>query len=302
MKIAICPLVSRDIPKAIRAVNSIRNMLPTSQIKFDVVAIINSLNQQFVDDFSKWCQQESVEYRVTVSKGTPAAGKNQCLKFLRESNEYDGIGMLDGDDMYYPTAGLQIERHLLHHPGTDCLIVKPSDQITNNANNGREIVDNVYACCWSNNLVSMGYHYGPGKNALINDRFAATNLGGHVFYSKKLANFVEYDEKQLLGEDLLLELFMLKLHQQAKISFWLSFASDVQFLDRTGNENVQSVEMQKSEICYNRIADLLPTILNPERSSFNELPVEFPEILFSYDQKIEWIKTQIEKINSLSTN
>ena len=293
MKVAICPLVSRDLPKAIRAVNSIRNMLPTTQIKFEVVAIVNSLNDEFIYDFTLWCQREGVEYRVTPSKGTPAAGKNQCLRFLRESTEYDGIGMLDGDDMYYPTAGLQIERHLLHHSGTDCLIVKPSDQISNNPENGVQVGDNVYACCWSDNIVALGYNYGPAKNSLIGNRFAASNLGGHVFYSKKLANLVEYDEDQLLGEDLLLELFMLKLHQQAKIAFWLSFATDVQFLDRTGNENVQSVELGKSEACYNRIADLLPSILNPERSSFNELPVEFPDILFSYHQKIEWIKTQV---------
>lgn len=293
MKIVVCPLVSRDLPKAIRAVNSIRNMIATTKVQFSVVAIINSLNEMFIKEFSEWCNQESVEYKITPSKGTPAAGKNQCLKFFRES-EYDGLCMLDGDDISYPTAGLQIERHLEHHPGTDLLIVKPSDQINHSDVNSIQVADNIYACCWGSNACVLPYNYGPAEHPMFSRRECASNLGGHVFYSRKLVELIEYDEEQLLGEDLLFEFEALKLHQLGKICFWLSFATDVQFLDRTGESNIQSMRNESDgEIYYNRLVEKVLSIVDKERSSFNELPVEFPPIIFSHAEKIEWTKQQI---------
>lgn len=297
MKIVICPLVSRDVPKAIRAVNSIRNMMATTEIEFSVVAIINSLNEDFIQEFRKWCHQESVQYKITPSKGTPAAGKNQCLKFFRESQCYDGMCMVDGDDMYYPSAGLQIERHLKHHPGTDLLIVKPSDQINNHNENSIRITNDVYACCWGDNIFPLPYTYGPAKHDMFKTREAARNLGGHVFYSRKFVDMLEYDEDQLLGEDLLLEFEALKLHQEGKICFWLSFASDVQFLDRTGETNIQAVKNDTDgERYYNRLVEKITSILDPNRSSFNELPVEFPKIIFTHAEKLAWIAQQVLQI------
>lgn len=288
-KLVVCPLVSRDVPKAIRAVNSIRNMIATTEVEFSVVAIINSLNDNFINDFSKWCEQESVQYKITPSKGTPAAGKNQCLKFFRES-KYDGMCMVDGDDLYYPTAGLQIERHLKHHPGTDLLIVKPSDQINNNSHNSVKITENAHACCWGDNVFPLPYTYGPAQHDMFANRSAAHNLGGHVFYSRKFSDSLTYDEDQLLGEDLLLEFEALKLHQDGKLCFWLSFASDVQFLDRTGESNIQAVKNETDgEFYYNRLVEKVTAILDPARSSFNELPVEFPKMIFSHAEKIKWI-------------
>lgn len=293
MKVVVCPLVSRDVPKAIRAVNSIRNMMPTTEVEFSVVAIINSLNTSFISEFREWCDQESVQYKITPSKGTPAAGKNQCLKFFRES-QYDGMCMVDGDDLYYPSAGLQIERHLKHHPGTDLLIVKPSDQINNYSHNSVQITDNVHACCWGDNIFPLPYTYGPAQHDMFTIRGAAHNLGGHVFYSRKFAETLSYDEDQLLGEDLLLEFEALKLHQEGKLCFWLSFASDVQFLDRTGETNIQAVKNDTDgELYYNRLVEKVTAILDPARSSFNELPVEFPKIIFGHAEKIAWIAQQV---------
>ena len=102
---------------------------------------------------------------------------------------------------------------------------------------------------------------------------------------------IRYDEEQLLGEDLLLEFNLLKLHQESKISFWLSFASDVQMLDRTNQESIQKTKNSSfGSVCYERLIEKVREILPEDRSSFNELPVEFPEIIFNYDQKIEWLK------------
>lgn len=220
MKIAFCPLVSRDMDKAIRATNSCRNQFSTESIEIETVAIINSQNQEFVSQFSEWCEKENVKYKVTESNGTPSKGKNSVLDFLQNS-EYDGLSLTDGDDLFYPTGAIQIEKHMRHHPGTDVLIVKPSDQVLNEQTNGsNQIGENKYAVCWGMNIINLGYKYGPEKHDIFTlGHKAARNLGGHVFYSKKLSNMIRYDEEQLLGEDLLLEFNLLKLHQESKISF-----------------------------------------------------------------------------------
>jgi hypothetical protein len=292
MKIAFCPLVSRDMDKAIRATNSCRNQFSTESIEIETVAIINSQNQEFVSHFSEWCEKENVKYKVTESNVTPSKGKNSVLDFLQNS-EYDGLSLTDGDDLFYPTGAIQIEKHMRHHPGTDVLIVKPSDQVLNEQTNGsNQIGENKYAVCWGMNIINLGYKYGPEKHDIFTlGHKAARNLGGHVFYSKKLSNMIRYDEEQLLGEDLLLEFNLLKLHQESKISFWLSFASDVQMLDRTNQESIQKTKNSSfGSVCYERLIEKVREILPEDRSSFNELPVEFPEIIFNYDQKIEWLK------------
>jgi len=292
MKIAFCPLVSRDMDKAIRATNSCRNQFPTESIEIETVAIINSQNQEFVSQFSEWCEKENVKYKITQSNGTPSKGKNSVLNFLQNSN-YDGLSLTDGDDLFYPTGAIQIEKHMKHHPGTDVLIVKPADHVSNEkTNTSKEVGENKYAVCWGMNVVNLGYKYGPGKHDIFTSGHkAARNLGGHVFYSKKLSNMIRYDEEQVLGEDLLLEFNLLKLHQQNKISFWLSFASDVQMLDRTKQESIQNLKNESlGKICFERLIKKVKEILPEDRSSFNELPVEFPEIIFNHDRKIEWLK------------
>lgn len=268
--------------------------MPTEYVKQHIVPIINSKNNEFIDQFAEWCENQSISYRITRSKGTPSRGKNEVLKFFRESN-FDAVSMFDGDDLFYPSAAKQIERHLLHHPGTDVLITKPSDQISNNPNNGIPVAENVYACVWDNNIYSMPYKYGPGTSDIfIAGQAACRNLGGHVFYSKKAANLIQYDEDQLLGEDALIEYEMLKLHQEAKLCFWLTFATDVQFLDRAYDQNIQSMRNESDgEFYFQRLSEIVPKIVDVGRSSFCELPVEFPPIIFTIDKKIEWIRTQL---------
>lgn len=296
MKILICPLVSRDMKKAQRAVETSLNLYEFPGFQFDCVPIINSKNQQFIDEFSSWCKKNSIIFEITESNGTPSKGKNSCIDFFK-STQYDGLCMLDGDDMFYPTASIQIARHLQHHPYTDIIIVKPSDQISNKPDNANLIRNNVYACCWGTHFVEMPFKAGVSQHEMFQDRNKASNLGGHVFYSQKACKYLKYDESQLLGEDLLLEFEMLKLHQEAKISFWLSFASDVQLLDRTdNNSNIQSeYNKEKGDYYYNELLEKVKNILDIKRSSFNELPIEFPPLFFSHQDKLNFINDLIVK-------
>lgn len=290
MRIVMCPLVSRDLYKSVRAVKTCLNQFPTNNLQIDVVPVINTMDSVFESEFVGWCEENKISYKITNSNGTAPKGKNSVLDFFLNS-DYEGCSMFDGDDMWYPTAMRQVERHLTRHPGTDLLIVKPSDTVMGcQLENHVLVKENYWACLWGNNIFSLNYIYGPATNDIFTKGHqACVNLGGHTFYSKKLASKIRYDEDQLLGEDLLFELEALRLHQEGEITFWLSFASDVQLLDRTTSENIQSRLADQSTFYGLRIIERAKTILPIERSSFHELPVEFPPMLFYYQNKFDFI-------------
>lgn len=287
----VCPLVSRDLQRSTRAVRSCLSQRPTSSLSLHVHPVVNSLDASFVAEFTSWCHSNGVTFDVTPSNGTPSKGKNEVLKYFTASG-HDGLVMLDGDDMLYPTAAQQIERHVTQHSGTDLLIVKPSDQVVSEPGDARvDVGMGRHAICWGTNTIKMGYRYGPGRHHMFDEGYSGIgNLGGHVYYSRKLAGLVGYDEGQLLGEDLLFEFECLKLHLQGKISFWLSFASDVQLLDRTKeNSNVQTNNVDLGRQNFDRLYAKVSEMLDPQRSSFDELPVQFPEMLLQYEEKIDFI-------------
>ena len=63
----------------------------------DQVVVINSLDNDFIDQASTYCKENSIEYHITESDGTPATGKNSVMKvFLESDNEY--MVQVDGDD------------------------------------------------------------------------------------------------------------------------------------------------------------------------------------------------------------
>jgi hypothetical protein len=104
-----------------------------------------------------------------------------------------------------------------------------------------------------------------------------------IFYFK--------NQKKIISKRYVIRFNCIFLHQERKICFWLSFASDVQMLDRTEQESIQYTKngtdgAQSFERLIQKVREILPE----DRSSFDELPVEFPELLFSHGEKIEWLK------------
>ena len=79
-----------------RHIDFLKRHANTIPIK-DQVVVINSLNNDYIDQASKYCQENSIEYHITESDGTPATGKNSVMKvFLESDNEY--MVQVDGDD------------------------------------------------------------------------------------------------------------------------------------------------------------------------------------------------------------
>lgn len=69
--------------------------------------------------------------------------------------------------------------------------------------------------------------------------------------------------------------------------FLVEFCERRAILDRTGETNIQAVKNETDgEFYYNRLVEKVKSILDPARSSFNELPVEFPKIIFGHAEKL----------------
>lgn len=296
--IALCPLVSRDFHRAARAIQSAREQEPTKEYQFVAHPVINSRNIQFVRDITEWCERNNVRYSVTESNGTPSRGKNAALQMVRRS-EYLGMSLMDGDDIFYPVAGQQIEAHLRHHPGTDLIVNKPMDRIVSQPDPKRAfLAPGQHGVIWGISEFRLPFQYGPGEHAIFEKgHAAATNLGHHSFYSRRTCEVLSYDEDQLLGEDFLFEFYALREHQQGNLAFWVSMASDFGLLDRTNdNQNIQTEHnADRGKECFDRLARIAPTVVPKWRSSFDELPVQFAKLIWNYETKVEWLKRFIRR-------
>lgn len=291
--IALCPLVSRDIVRAIRSTVSAQEQYPTSQFKFVAHPVINSRNNEFIRDFSEWCEKHNIRYSVTESNGTPSKGKNELLRMLRNSDYY-GVSLMDGDDFFYPVAAQQIERHLKHHGSADLIINKPMDRLfSRQVDRSVFLAPGQHGLLWGISEFKLSYNYGPGVHAIFEQgHSASTNLGHHTYYSRKVAELLRYDEDQLLGEDFLFEFYAMKQHQNGNLDFWCSMVSDIGVLDRTSdNQSIQNEHNDnKGRECFERLLKIAPTVVPQWRSSFDELPVQFAPLLMTHTQKVEFLK------------
>jgi hypothetical protein len=93
----------------------------------------------------------------------------------------------------------------------------------------------------------------------------------------------------MIGEDVLVENSTLIAHQDGKMVFFKSFASDTYVYDRTLDDNIQLIHAGRMSADYNRIVSRLAAARR-DRSSLNELPCLFPEMIYSYSDKLEFLK------------
>lgn len=66
-----------------------------------LVVIINTVDANYIEEASEYCQGSGIEYYITESNGTPGKGKNSVLeKFLESDDDY--CVQIDGDDYLTP--------------------------------------------------------------------------------------------------------------------------------------------------------------------------------------------------------
>ena len=95
-KILLCPLVSYDLDRSIRAIKSCFTQ-KDHELLYGVHVVINSQDSDFTSEISKYCEDSEIEYSITQSDGTPGNGKNSVLEIFQNS-DYTHLSQLDGDD------------------------------------------------------------------------------------------------------------------------------------------------------------------------------------------------------------
>ena len=95
-------LTSSDIEKFERCYLSARD-------QFDITVVINTLDPVYESTCMEYCQENSIDYIVTESNGTPARGKNSMVQHLLKNGTSDYYLMLDGDDYISDHAGMILQ-------------------------------------------------------------------------------------------------------------------------------------------------------------------------------------------------
>lgn len=78
--------------------------------KEDMVVVINTLDDDYRSLAKDHCETNDIEYYITQSDGTPATGKNSVIKLFLESDQ-DYMVQIDGDDFLTP-LGIKLYKQL----------------------------------------------------------------------------------------------------------------------------------------------------------------------------------------------
>lgn len=212
-------LVNKSLTRLIRQFDS----LPVGR----TVVVINSTHQPFVDVAIDYCYENSIEYYVTKSDGTPATGKNAMMQiFLQSNDEY--MVAIDGDDFITP-YGVKLYLDAAHSskvPDVICLYkqlsasnCKPKDFVR-----GAPVPDkfkpSFYADksggfnpkMWRDHMQHWCEVDDQTADRWLNDRLEFNALMDKlsenkeymcrmVFFSRKAAELVNYDNNFKIGED-----------------------------------------------------------------------------------------------------
>ena len=134
MKVLSIVLCSSKFDLLVRCIKSLIN-----QKKFNyerkIIINVNTLNEDYYQRVLKEIPQiynmenHNMEIVRTKSNGRPGRGHNSCLDLFRERKEYDYLTMIDGDDLYYPTAFRRFQTFLQKYPDIDLLHLMLNDRV-----------------------------------------------------------------------------------------------------------------------------------------------------------------------------
>jgi hypothetical protein len=290
----LCPLVSDDFPRAVRAIRSALNQ-QKHNLDFGVHVVVNSKKPEFIQEIVRYCGFNNIKYTITESDGTPSTGKNAVFDVFKNS-DYTHLSQLDGDDIFYPTFLTQVQRHLKKYPTTDVLSTIPLDIITSVPTDSTvELTNGLYAFLW-------GIHYFDnhewvgfvGEDPII-DGISVPNYGRLVLYSKKIVEMdFSYDREIMIGEDKKIHFDFLLAHQKDEISYWFTTASDMWCCDRT-SPGIQSQKFGEGDSVLEdtestqKIRDYVLKTMIHQRSAPGEIPIDYSAIALDYDEKIKFL-------------
>jgi hypothetical protein len=296
-KVLLCPLVSSDFRRAKRAIESC-SLQKFFQIQYDIHVVINSLDEIFISQIQKYCIENSIKYTITVSDGTASTGKNSVFDVFNQT-EYSHMCQLDGDDFFYPTFLLQIQRHLYKFKTTDVLACPPCDKIFEREEpNSYKLKNGYYAKVWHTNYK----HYVDLTSFGEDQIFKSNSIGCYakfILFSKKVSENFRYDSNYKVGEDRKLHFELLYAYQKDEICYWFTSASDTSVKDTSSfgvqkkysgvidNGNVIIVE---NKITTENLKKFIEDTMYRQRSAPGEIPIDFAPMYMSPQEKCEYLE------------
>lgn len=285
-KILITLLTNHKLDKLKRLVKSVETIIPNDSIEIEPVIVVNTLN----DDYYNQVINEGFSVKVirTESNGKPGMGKNSCRDLFLASDA-NFMSQVDGDDWLYPTWAESIAHHLQQYPNIDALGLVPVDLVAPVAPGGygfRCGPDNkYYGGVWGVSLFKRADH-GPGEGHWVNE-VHPTSFDRIVLQSR-LSAIHRMHEDIPNGEDHLYSIQLLKEHQDRKIRYFITMSSDLCISDDTLTDNIQKVFPFEPHI--QTMKDKMLQYVHPWRSSQEELPIIWNDLLLSQEAKSIYIK------------
>ena len=145
VKIMIICLNSSQIHYTNRCINSIKNLRKVKDIDYDIWCNVNTLNENYYKEVLKeYNNDDKVKIIRTKSNGRPGRGHNSCFELFKKHNEYDYMLMIDGDDLYYPTALEQFSKYIKCKSDVVHLLINDKIGLINQNNKKTRYKDLLY--------------------------------------------------------------------------------------------------------------------------------------------------------------
>jgi hypothetical protein len=196
--------------------------------KQHTTVIINTLDKEYESLVQDWCFREKINCVATESNGKPGKGKNAVLDHFLDS-DYDYMVQIDGDDFLQP-HGVNLYTWVAHNDAPDGIQIVHSYSYAGGISE-RELfapapwdtsfrkwatmradrfphLKAMLLDAWDRRAVlQRDYNVHVRQNKAWNypaDSKHFMDCARLIFWSRKLAGAVRYDETLLIGEDTLL--------------------------------------------------------------------------------------------------
>ena len=257
----------------------------------NLALVVNTDDREFRDGIANLELPPHCQVSHANRPGCPG-GRNAVLEwFLRRTN-LPYLSQIDGDDVLYPTYPDAVADALRRAPALDATMLVPCDQLAE-WGQGEEVVPGVKAWLWGVSRCWPDMNPGPSVDAQLGGTGLTTCPAMIRLVSRKLAARHRYDEGILNGEDHYMLLKYLRDHQRGDAQVWLSMSSDWYLIDRMEPNSSQKKYPQENfmDIFRQRIAEL-----GMEHTSVGELPVMYPPMMQTYNEKLAFAKRMAEML------
>lgn len=220
--------------------------------KEELVVVINTTNKEYEVKCSEFCERFTIPYHITESDGTPATGKNSVIKLFLESDD-DYMVQIDGDDIL-TIHGYGLYKDLASCPSPPDMVVlyrqprvaiKDIGWLREKWDGRCSSFDKDWNLCYpsdksdpiyANQTKETLYQYFRKVyrvNHEISTRWAIDRIEMNdkmiryseskeymcrmVFYSRKAAEYVHFDNSITIGEDTIQFLLLKKLAFENKL-------------------------------------------------------------------------------------